>query len=223
MLAASDAQGQYAYSSGGTTTSGMFGSRSLGGGTTSNTQAAAARSASAGATGASGLAQGQTPLATGQAAMPFQTLQRAGFVGRDTTDTTNVRSQEGAGNQAANMFQSLFSGANSDFNNQNASQKPKLPLRLQLRIGFTPKPVATSQFTAKFASRLSRLPGLSAVGPIVVTMEGQTAVLQGRVATEADRELAQDLAMLEPEVLDVRNELLVGPPSDAELPPPLSP
>ena len=158
----------------------------------------------------------------GQTAMPFQAMQRTGFVGQDAADTTNPRSQ--AGNQTnrnnlAGAFQNLFS---QNFNAQQGGQKAKTPLRLQLRVGFQTKPMATGQFTAKMGNRLTKLPGLATLGPLTVTMEGQTAVLQGRVGTEADRLLAAELALLEPEVLDVRNELLVGPPEPAgELPPPL--
>jgi len=45
--------------------------------------------------------------------------------------------------------------------------------------------------------------------PITVTIEGQTATLRGRVASQEDRMLAEDLALMEPGISQVRNELVV--------------
>ena len=50
---------------------------------------------------------------------------------------------------------------------------------------------------------------ISLWGPASVTMEGRTAVLRGKVATAEDRELAAALTLMEPDVKDVRNELVV--------------
>ena len=47
--------------------------------------------------------------------------------------------------------------------------------------------------------------------PIKVEMEGRTAVLTGTVDTDHARDLAERLAMLEPGISDVRNELIVDP------------
>jgi len=44
---------------------------------------------------------------------------------------------------------------------------------------------------------------------LVVTVENQTVVLGGTVATERDRRLAEALVRMEPGVRDVRNEILV--------------
>jgi len=51
-----------------------------------------------------------------------------------------------------------------------------------------------------------------------VQVEGQTAVLRGIVATEHERDLAGQVAMLEPRVSHVQNELEVA--SDLIPPPP---
>jgi osmotically-inducible protein OsmY len=61
------------------------------------------------------------------------------------------------------------------------------------------------------------------LGKIEATLEGnRTVVLRGRVATEADRQLAEGLARLEPAAMAVRNELVVGsaPGTTAEAVPP---
>lgn len=57
---------------------------------------------------------------------------------------------------------------------------------------------------------LQRIPPIRQGGPIQVIMDNDTAILRGRVATVADRELAENLARLEPGVWQVRNELIVG-------------
>jgi osmotically-inducible protein OsmY len=51
--------------------------------------------------------------------------------------------------------------------------------------------------------------------PLSVTLEGDTAVIRGRVATEHDRDLAAAIIRLEPGVGQVRNELVVesAPPA----------
>ncbi len=46
---------------------------------------------------------------------------------------------------------------------------------------------------------------------VTITMENDTAVLRGRVATEHDRQLAEILARFEPGIWQVRNNLTVAP------------
>jgi osmotically-inducible protein OsmY len=93
-----------------------------------------------------------------------------------------------------------------------------------MRLGFQPVAIEPVRITG-FAVRLNKIPGLSQLGPIQASLEGRTAVLRGTVASEADRQLAEGLAMLEPEVLAVRNELVVGSPGTTgeALPPPTTP
>jgi hypothetical protein len=47
------------------------------------------------------------------------------------------------------------------------------------------------------------------VAPIEAFADGPVLVLRGEVASEGDRQLVEDLAMLEPEVSQVRNEIVV--------------
>jgi hypothetical protein len=106
-------------------------------------------------------------------------------------------------------LQSLFSQNGFNQNGQGQGQ-PRMPLTIPIRLGFANRPIATAQFTSRFGQRLAKLPGLKALGPIEVTMEGRKAILRGTVASEDDRQLAAGLAKLEPEVLEVQNELVVG-------------
>jgi hypothetical protein len=56
-------------------------------------------------------------------------------------------------------------------------------------------------------------------GGVQVRVEGNTAVLRGAVASVGDRELAAQMALLEPSIYSIRNELTVGPPVPAAKPP----
>lgn len=100
--------------------------------------------------------------------------------------------------------------------NNNANQQK--PIRVSLRLGFTyagPPPAAVSR---QFARRLRRLPNLPSAKSIKVEMDGRTAVLQGAVESERERDLIARLVLLEPGVSDVRNEMTLA--TDLELIPP---
>jgi hypothetical protein len=203
---------------GGTTTNGMFGA------TTFGANAGSTGTGAGGGTsiGSSATGQGaQSAVGLGaQMGQPAQ-LERPGFVGSSSETVTNVRSAQatGAAGRGSNArggqnfggLQGLFSQLEQNNFNQGGQQgQPRVPLTIPIRLGFQPRPVASTQFTSRFEGRLAKLPGLKAVGPMEVTLEGRTAVLRGTVASEADRQLAEGLARLEPEVLEVRNELVVG-------------
>jgi osmotically-inducible protein OsmY len=49
--------------------------------------------------------------------------------------------------------------------------------------------------------------------PIEVSVAGRLAILQGVVGAERDRQLAERLALLEPGIAEVRNELRVRSPA----------
>jgi len=69
--------------------------------------------------------------------------------------------------------------------------------------------VPNSKVASKLSMQLTKSKGISAVGPVTVEMQGQTAVLRGVVATGHDRDLAARLALLEPGVSQIQNELQV--------------
>jgi hypothetical protein len=141
------------------------------------------------------------------------TQQRGAFVGADTSDTTNARSLQGSNarratpNNGLAQLQNLFAQGLQNVNQGNkAASQVQIPVALKL--GFAPQPVAPARVQS-FQTRLTKLPSIRFVGPASVTLEGRTAVLRGTVASEEDRELAAALAMMEPDVKDVRNELTV--------------
>lgn len=93
------------------------------------------------------------------------------------------------------------------------------PIRVSIRLGFTHPGPAPTVVSAKFARRLRRLPSLPSAESVAVEMDGRTAVLRGEVASGRERDLIARLALLEPGVSDVKNELTVK--SEVEsIPPP---
>lgn len=89
-------------------------------------------------------------------------------------------------------------------------------IRTRIRVGFQPR-VAIAASTISANNAVTRILDRAIVSrsigrlPIKVEMEGRTAVLKGTVESDHDRGLAERLAMLEPGISDVRNELTVGP------------
>ena len=194
----------------GTSASSLFGNRTLGGGIQSNAQRQEAAQVGNGQA-VEQIQEGAGSL-SGDERFLRENRQPGAFVGADTADAVNLRSQMQGQQQQnfGNLFQNLF--GNTNIQNQN----PRTQLRIPISLGFAPRPIATGQVATTFTARLTRLPEFHATGPVEVTMEGRTAVLRGTVASEADRELAEDLAMLEPAVRAVRNELVVDPAATTE-------
>ncbi len=160
----------------------------------------------------------ETSIQTGQigSATP---ITRGAPIERNSTGAYLINSNpdiiggqpSGNSNQFANLFSQIGRSMNQggNFNQQGGRNAARSTIRIPLRLGFTPKPISAPLFIAKFESRLAKLPAISAIGPIRVTMDGSTAVLTGVVASEQDRQLAEGIALLEPEVETVRNELTV--------------
>ena len=215
LLAVSPAQAQQmsrGNTSTGRTTQGLFGTNTVGG----NASTLGAPSARSGAGGAANTESAQQNVALARPTVAAQVVtqqERGAFVGADTADTGNIRSlQTGpVRTQGANFAQlgNLFAQGMQQINQaNNQGSRNQTPVRVSLRLGFTPPPVSQARITA-FETRLAQLPAIRFVGPAQVTMEGRTAVLRGTVASEDDRQLAEDLAMMEPAVQNVRNELVV--------------
>jgi len=218
----------------GTTTTGMFGSQTLGSpngsspsamgsgittgmGSNNSTGLGGSGGASNGTAFNSGLVGGMQNLQAGGA---------TGFVGASAQNITNNLSRIGTpgGTQAARpanfnqLTQLMTQSRQNQFNQQQAQRAQRTTtqaqgqFRVPLRLGFQPQAIQSRTFNTSVSTRLMRVPGISKIGPIEAKLEGRTAVLRGTVATEADRQLATALARLEPEVLAVDNQLVVGSP-----------
>lgn len=225
--------------SGGTSTSSLFptsgssGSSSNGNslfpssGSSSSSSSGGSSSGSSGSSSSTGgvqnvqLQAGNTPITRGSA------------ITRDTGSTINSN-YDVIGGQAgnnSNQFASLISqmgrqmNQGGNFNQQGGRNAVRPTLRIPLRLGFVAKPISAPVFAARFENRISNISHISATSPIRITMDGAIAVLTGEVASEQDRELAAGVALLEPEVESVRNELTVrdSSPSDSLSPPTTTP
>ncbi len=80
-----------------------------------------------------------------------------------------------------------------------------------LEIGFEYAGPVRQEVSVALAQHLRSSPALDPANRIEVSVEGTTATLRGEVASERDRALAEQLALFEPGVYAVRNELRVRP------------
>lgn len=164
--------------------------------------------------------------------------RQGAFVGADSGDTTNAYSQTGANGQAAGRNgltgttgRNTLTGRNTatsqsrlgqNQQNQNnlggntAGGTSKAPIRTTLVVGFTPPKVSPSVLGNRLQSHLTTTRGLERLGPLQVAVQGREVVLRGTVRSEHDRELAEQLALLEPGVASVRNELQVPAAATAD-------
>ena len=224
--------------------SSAFGSRTLGNGVSTNTQNFSANSGrSTGGVGSPGTGMsGMSPTGSNGSLTQNFSLSSTGtrqgqgqFVGADRMDSTNAISQQAAGQQNAQnnagqaaffnqLTQQMRQGQNQLQQLNRAGQggqgQNRVQLRIPVSVGFTTAPVS-NKTTAQLTRRFANLPGLQPTSPIVVRMDGGTAVLTGQVASDSDRELATQIAKMEPGIESVRNELTVGPAGSTagQLPP----
>jgi hypothetical protein len=118
-------------------------------------------------------------------------------------------------------FNSGMGGFGNQFGQGNSTTSNTRQVRTSLRAAFPIPAGAHTAVMARFQQRLPKIPGLETVDSVAVSMDGKTAVLQGVVTDENQRDLIERLALLEPGISDVRNELSVGSPSSSpELPRP---
>ena len=195
--------------SGSTTSSGMFGSRSLGQGISGG------GSSAFGGTPGNMVEQAQSGAGQVQGGERFTREGRdaAAFVGADSGDSANFFGQT-QGLAGSGLEQFLSRAAQRDFQNQaGAGGSSSAPLRPALSLGFSPPVISSAVFNARISDRLSRLPNLEILEPVSVGLSDRTAILQGRVASERDREMIAQLLMLEPGVSAVQNDLQVGAPN----------
>lgn len=111
------------------------------------------------------------------------------------------------GNQGMNQLNRNM----QNMQNMGRGGQQQRQLRTPIRLGFDRPLVAGPQVVAQFERRLTKIPQLQITGKLDVAMDGSTAVLRGVVGSERDRDLAGRLALLEPGISDVRNELTIRP------------
>jgi hypothetical protein len=202
---ANGAAGSLGSSGARSTSSGMFGSRNMGGGTQ-----AGQRSLTGGG-GGSAQSLDQMNANAGQITgnERFMRGNRQGqFVGSDTTDLRNLFSQMGQTNGRQGM-QGL-NNMNQNGPNQpdgGGNQRQRIAYTLQRRIAFDVPARAPAALSATLTQRITAIaPNL----PIDVQMVGRIAVLRGTVGSQHARDLAAQVVLLEPGVSSVQNELEVA-------------
>lgn len=225
----SSASGFSSNSSTARSSTGTFGQRSLG------SSAANPRSNFSGTGGGQQGAQGmQTPQQVGQLTGNERYVRgnrtAQDFVGADTTAAANFFAGMGMGGQTGqnnNLNRILNQGRNQNNQNQQLNQnqnqqntKTQRTVRTVLTVGFDYRPQTTSSISQELSANLTKSRGVQALSPVTVEMTGRTAVLRGVVANDHARSLAERLALLEPGVAVVKNELTVSQP---ELSPPPTP
>jgi osmotically-inducible protein OsmY len=87
----------------------------------------------------------------------------------------------------------------------------------QTTLGFTPAPLPASKLQAEATQVLARSSVLPSGASIQVSVENtgsnQVVVLRGEVSNATERRLAESLVRVTRGVHDVRNDLVVRPPS----------
>jgi osmotically-inducible protein OsmY len=104
-------------------------------------------------------------------------------------------------------------GSNSGY----PQQQVPVSLNLGPLVGLPRTQTTVSQALSAVLTKPGRI---QALAPLVVSMRAQTAILQGTVASDHDRDLAEQLVRLEPGVAQVENNLIVAPPAAPTLPSP---
>ncbi|MFO0902668.1 MAG: BON domain-containing protein [Pirellulales bacterium] len=100
-------------------------------------------------------------------------------------------------------------GMNQFGMNQQQNQRGRQQLRIPMRLGFTSPPAQMSVRSRQFATRVPKIPGLKNVRELTIEMDGETAILRGKVDSEDQRLLVERMAKLEPGISAVQNELQV--------------
>jgi hypothetical protein len=203
--------------------SGSFGQRSAGGGIGPGVNSFGSGQIGIGANGSNAF-NNLTNVGTGSNIQQFLS-SRGQFVGGASDNSFVGMSPLAGQNGLANVLAGLGQRNQNRNLNMNANQgvrTPPIHVSYTADIGYQ-APSSTALAT-RLSTTIAKARTLQAIGPIKVEMDGNTAVLQGAVATAHDRSLAANLVMLEPGVSQVRNELAVEPnktpASNLELPAP---
>jgi osmotically-inducible protein OsmY len=104
-------------------------------------------------------------------------------------------------------------------NAQGVRSRTEIPIATTYSIGFNTPIAAPTALSTKISDQLNRWHSIASAGGVNVQIVGKTVVLQGKVPSDHDRDMAAKLAMLEPGVSQVKNELQVtgSAPREASL------
>ena len=129
----------------------------------------------------------------------------AGGIGGANYGATNQFGRAGG----LNNINIYGGGMNGNMGGQNNSTLTK-PIHVDYSVGFDYSTPATTRVATNVSTELSHTPYIATVsGPISVQMQGRTAILTGSVGTDHARDLAAQVALLEPGIDQIRNDLQV--------------
>lgn len=206
--------------SGGASGSSMFGSGSARG---NASRGAGMQGGASSAIGNNGQMQlGNGAQTSGSERFMRGNRQSGNFVGSDVSEVTQLFSNltaGRAGSDGAGNFGPQQRGGQGDFNNQqNQSNSTIIPHRLVVNFRYQPPRISLPAANSQGGITIRGLSRVQSRGPVAVELQDRTAILRGVVGTSHDRELAEQLALLEPGVSRVRNELTVAEPLPAVAP-----
>jgi osmotically-inducible protein OsmY len=164
---------------------------------------------------------------TGNERFTRQGRQAGSFVGRDQQDMQGfvgalnaISGRNGQMNNQSNQYRNMNgqnrNGRNGQqgedfFDNQAVDQMAnQRRFRTKVTLGFKPAPQPASVIATGLTSRLTRILGQSVGSGVQVELADGTAILSGTVPTSQEKLLAESLAMLEPGIAQVQNDLVVA-------------
>lgn len=210
---------------GSSTSSGLFGSRSVGSSVSAGSRTTTGSNASGGLGNqqAAGQLDGSERYVRGN--------RQGAFVGADAGDATALNSQQQgmARNQfqQQNLQQMLGMNRNQQAmmlnqQMQNGQGRQNREIRAILQVDFDTPALTSSRVAEQAQKILLKVKPLQGLGTIQVGVQNRVAVLRGTVHSERARKLAEQLVLLEPGISGVENELQVTPPPvPAPMPPAL--
>jgi hypothetical protein len=138
------------------------------------------------------------------------------FVGRDAGDMQATFGQMGkASMQFMNNMNRSMNRNNNRKSNKQTAHVVAQPMRVEVKVAFTPPRPTSDQMGSVIRTRLARILTDHHMSQPTVTVQGDTVVLSGAAASEDERDVISQLLAIEPGVRNVRNEMTVGQPAGA--------
>lgn len=154
--------------------------------------------------------QGQTNPTTGNDWFIHRTQGPGSFVGASSQNQTGfVGAQNATGGAAQPAVTAKVPVTNLNTTLVARGRTDLYDPRLEL--GFESKAHSLETISSALARQLNSCPSLHLSSPISVSIAGQTATVRGEVASEWDRAMAEQMALFEPGIAAVQNQLTVKP------------
>ena len=210
---------------GGASASGVFGGSRNVGGATGTTAGARTFGGSQGTVGAT---QGTGGTISGATQQDMQAGTVTGnerfvrgntsFIGNDSQDAGNtlgILGGQATGNAGIRNFAALLQQQTQP-QGQNTGGQNAIPFRIARVIafqtpGFSEEGGANPRVSESLSRRLSKMSQGRSGSSVLAEVVGRTATLRGTVANSYDRDLIAQVALLEPGVAAVDNQIEVGP------------